>query len=116
MYQATDKLCDILMIFQYLANKINYNYTLMSFFQDVRSARLSKRNIRLNEKSMVHTTQWPMQDGLWIGVSQSVDLGRSNNPNTTPTKDYEKVQVVVCLHGVQRGCAEEGKRGSTPTG
>ena len=24
-------------------------------------------------------------------VSQSVDLGRSNNPNTTPTKDYEKV-------------------------
>jgi len=25
-------------------------------------------------------------------VSQSVDLGRSNNPNTTPTKDYEKVQ------------------------
>jgi len=22
-------------------------------------------------------------------VSQSVDLGRSNNPNTTPTKDYE---------------------------
>jgi len=50
------------------------------------------------------------------GVSQSVDLGRSNNPNTTPTKDYEKVRVVVCLHGVQRGCAEEGERGSTPTG
>ena len=24
-------------------------------------------------------------------VSQSVDLGRSNNPNTTPTKDYENV-------------------------
>jgi len=23
-------------------------------------------------------------------VSQSVDLGRSNNPNTTPTKDYKK--------------------------
>ena len=22
-------------------------------------------------------------------MSQSVDLGRSNNPNTTPTKDYE---------------------------
>jgi len=50
------------------------------------------------------------------GVSQSVDLGRSNNPNTTPTKDYKKVRVVVCLHGVQRGCAEEGERGSTPTG
>jgi len=49
-------------------------------------------------------------------VSQSVDLGRSNNPNTTPTKDYKKVQVVVCLRGVQRGCAEEGERGSTPTG
>ena len=50
------------------------------------------------------------------GVSQSVDLGRSNNPNTTPTKDYEKVQVVVYLCGVQRGYAEEGERGSTPTG
>ena len=25
-------------------------------------------------------------------VSQSVDLGRSNNPNTTPTKDYEKCE------------------------
>jgi len=49
-------------------------------------------------------------------VSQSVDLGRSNNPNTTPTKDYEKVQVVVYLRGVQRGYAEEGERGSTPTG
>jgi len=49
-------------------------------------------------------------------VSQSVDLGQNNNPNTTPTKDYENVRVVVYLHGVQRGCAEEGKRGSTPTG
>ena len=49
-------------------------------------------------------------------VSQSVDLGWSNNPNTTPTKDYEKVRVVVCLRSVQRGCAEEGERGSTPTG
>jgi len=42
------------------------------------------------------------------GVSQSVDLGQSNNPNTTPTKNYEIVQVVVYLCGVQRG--------STPTG
>jgi len=49
-------------------------------------------------------------------VSQSVDLGQSNNPNTTPTKDYEIVQVVVYLHSVQRGYAEEGERGSTPTG
>ena len=49
-------------------------------------------------------------------VSQSVDLGQSNNPNTTPTKDYEIVQVVVYLHGVQKGCAEERERGSTPTG
>jgi len=49
-------------------------------------------------------------------VSQSLDLGQNNNPNTTPTKDYEKVQVVVYLRGVQRGCAEEGERGSTPTG
>jgi len=56
----------------------------------------------------------PMRCGA--GVSQSVDLGWSNNPNTTPTKDYEKVRVVVCLRGVQRGCAEEGERGSTPTG
>jgi len=53
---------------------------------------------------------------MQVGVSQSVDLGQSNNPNTTPTKDYEKVRVVVYLHGVQRGCAEEGERGSTPTG
>jgi len=50
------------------------------------------------------------------GVSQSVDLGQNNNPNTTPTKDYKIVQVVVYLCGVQRGCAEEGERGSTPTG
>jgi len=35
-------------------------------------------------------------------VSQSVDLGQNNNPNTTPTKDYEKVRVVVYLCGVQR--------------
>jgi len=45
-----------------------------------------------------------------------VDLGQNNNPNTTPTKDYKNVRVVVYLHGVQRGCAEEGERGSTPTG
>jgi len=51
-----------------------------------------------------------------VAVSQSVDLGRSNNPNTTPTKDYEIVRVVVYLRGVQRGYAEEGERGSTPTG
>jgi len=25
------------------------------------------------------------------GVSQSVDLGQNNNPNTTPTKDYKNV-------------------------
>ena len=49
-------------------------------------------------------------------VSQSVDLGQRNNPNTTPTKDYENVRVVVYLCGVQRGYAEEGGRGSTPTG
>jgi len=35
------------------------------------------------------------------GVSQSVDLGRSNNPNTTPTKDYENVRVVVYLCSLQ---------------
>jgi len=56
------------------------------------------------------------RQSLHPSVSQSVDLGWSNNPNTTPTKDYENVRVVVCLHGVQRGCAEEGERGSTPTG
>jgi len=54
--------------------------------------------------------------GGLAAVSQSVDLGQSNNPNTTPTKDYENVRVVVYLRGVQRGCAEEGERGSTPTG
>jgi len=53
---------------------------------------------------------------LVTAVSQSVYLGRSNNPNTTPTKDYKKVRVVVYLRSVQRGYAEEGERGSTPTG
>jgi len=48
-------------------------------------------------------------------VSQSKDLGQRNNPNTTQTKDYENVRVVVYLRGVQRGYAEEGERGSTPT-
>ena len=43
---------------------------------------------------------------LGNAVSQNVDLGQSNNQNTTPTKDYENVQVVVCLCDVQRGCAE----------
>ena len=59
-----------------------------------------------------------LREGLKVGgsVSQSVDLGQSNNPNTTPTKDYEIVRVVVYLRSVQRGCAEEGERGSTPTG
>ena len=55
------------MTFQHFTNEIVCNYTLMSFFQDDRSARLSKRNSRLNEKSIVHTTQWPMHDGRWIG-------------------------------------------------
>ena len=59
-------------------------------------------------------------EGEWLvcasGVSQSVDLGQNNNPNTTPTKDYKNVRVVVYLRSVQRGCAEEGERGSTPTG
>jgi len=67
-------------------------------------------------------TMGPVAPGILMGrpslgdVSQSVDLGQNNNPNTTPTKDYENVQVVVYLRGVQRGCAEEGERGSTPTG
>ena len=68
-----------------------------------------------------YTMVWQQQQQQWQlrpqhAVSQSVDLGRSNNPNTTPTKDYKIVRVVVCLRGVQRGCAEEGERGSTPTG
>ena len=66
-------------------------YVLASFF-----------NLHLFQRTLPETP---------IGVSQSVDLGRSNNPNTTPTKDYEKVRVVVCLRGVQRGCAEEGGEG-----
>ena len=57
-----------------------------------------------------------MSKKLTDAGSQGVDLGQSNNPNTTPTKDYENVRVVVYLRGVQRGCAEEGERGSTPTG
>ena len=62
-------------------------------------------------------TDWATDhDPGMLAVSQSVDLGQNNNPNTTPTKDYENVRVVVCLRGVQRGCAEEGERGSTPTG
>ena len=69
---------------------------------------------------VIGTTDCPKTDFAsdpWRdAVSQSVDLGRSNNPNTTPTKDYEKVRVVVYLCGVQRGYAEEGERGSTPTG
>jgi len=70
--------------------------------------------------SKVQRKYYKVEDinGAWRthGVSQSVDLGRSNNPNTTPTKDYKIVRVVVYLRGVQRGCAEEGERGSTPTG
>jgi len=60
----------------------------------------------------------PFRRQKTTAVSQSVDLGQSqrNNPNTTPTKDDENVRVVVYLHGVQRGYAEEGERGSTPTG
>ena len=54
--------------------------------------------------------------GIRDAVSQSVDLGQSNNPNTTPTKDYKNVRVVVYVRGVQRGCAEKGERGPTPTG
>ena len=65
--------------------------------------------LQLRNKIMLHDVQLS-------AVSQSVDLGQNNNPNTTPTKDYENVQVVVYLRGVQRGCAEEGERGSTPTG
>jgi len=61
-------------------------------------------------------TDIPFTINDYCAVSQSVDLGQNNNPNTTPTKDYEKVRVVVYLCGVQRGCAEEGERGSTATG
>jgi len=63
-----------------------------------------------------HSSQQQQQQSALTAVSQSEDLGQSNNPNTTPTKDYEIVRVVVYLRGVQRGYAEEGERGSTPTG
>ena len=83
--------------------------------------------------SLLEVKKWPpwerirqakdkdVEDHPWYNlwepaVSESVDLGQNNNPNTTPTKDYENVRVVVYLRGVQRGCAEEGERGSTPTG
>ena len=65
---------------------------------------------------LVHNNHSCPGNNTAFGVSQSVDLGQSNNPNTTPTKDYEIVQVVVYLRSVQRGYAEEGERGSTPTG
>jgi len=42
-------------------------------------------------------------------VSQSEDLGQSNNPNTTPTKDYENVQVVVCLCGSREDVLRRGR-------
>jgi len=76
---------------------------------------------RLLSKYGLNHKYAPIVDQLLHGfsvraVSQSVDLGQNNNPNTTPTKDYENVRVVVYLRGVQRGCAEEGERGSTPTG
>ena len=48
-------------------------------------------------------------------VSQSEGLGRNNNPNTTPIKDYEK-RVVVCLCGVQRGFAVGGEQVAAPRG
>jgi len=67
VWQTTDKLCNILMIFQHLTNKIDCSYTSMSFFQGIQSVRLSKRNSHLKEKSIVHTTQWLMHDGQWIG-------------------------------------------------
>jgi len=70
--------------------------------------------------SLPQSAEWSLNmvevEGDVPGVSQSVDLGQRNNPNTTPTKDYENVRVVVYLCGVQRGYAEEGERGSTPTG
>ena len=78
---------------------------------------------RAQELFLINTqsqgTTWYYQGQNYLSsaaVSQSVDLGQNNNPNITPTKDYEKVRVVVYLRGVQRGCAEEGERGSTPTG
>ena len=66
--------------------------------------------------NMPENVRTPLKENKTAGMSQSVDLGQNNNPNTTPTKDYENVRVVVYLRGVQRGCAEEGERGSTPTG
>jgi len=73
-------------------------------------AQQSKQSMKSGKKVMCEFADAPP------AVSQSVDLGQNNNPNTTPTKDYEIVRVVVYLRGVQRGCAEEGERGSTPTG
>jgi len=102
-------------------------------FSDTKSAECDPRQCKVNLRSVSSTKparggtclsfwvlEWRVRHwgswSEWCGVSQSVDLGRSNNPNTIPTKDYKKVRVVVYLCGVQRGCAEEGERGSTPTG
>ena len=38
-----------------------------------------------------------------------MDLGRSNNPNTTPTKDYENVRVVVCLRSSREDVLRRGR-------
>ena len=78
--------------------------------------RCNLHTYRYKESAAEKAIPWVVWIITVIGVSQSVDLGQNNNPNTTPTKDYEKVRVVVYLRGVQRGCAEEGERGSTPTG
>jgi len=75
-----------------------------------------KMKIKVLYMSNVLASPVPTDPSSPTAVSQSVDLGRSNNPNTTPTKDYKNVRVVVYLRGVQRRCAEEGERGSTPTG
>ena len=98
-----------LMEFRYLAQAP----AITSQMQDRISAAL--RNFHDHKDAI---TDSGLRCGQTTGatVSQSVDLGRSNNPNTTPTKDYENVRVVVYLRSVQRGCAEEGERGSTPTG
>jgi len=42
-------------------------------------------------------------------VSQSVDLGQSNNPNTTLTKDYKIVRVVVYFRSGQRDVLRRGR-------
>ena len=51
-----------------------------------------------------------------VRVRRCDDLGRTNNPNTTPIKGLRKEKVVVCLHGTRGEIAYGEGDASTPKG